>query len=201
VSKPTVFLVDDDRAVRDSILFLMKSVGQHLESFSTAGEFLDAFDPTRPGCLVLDIRMPGMSGLELMAKLSELGSHLPVIIITGHADVPMAVQAMKRGALDILEKPFNDQDLLHCINAAFQADAAILQSLSEQEDVRRRLALLTPREREVFDQLVDGRSNKEIALKLGITRKTLGIHRSRVLEKMDVEGLPALVRMWMSIDR
>ncbi len=193
--KPTVFLVDDDPAVRDSLQFLMRSVGQRLESFATAQEFLDAYDPARPGCLVLDVRVPGMSGIELMERLSKMGSHLPVIIISGHADVPTAVHAMKEGAVDVLEKPFKDQVLLDRINAAFQMNAAALTEEAQRTDVQRRLACLTPREREVLEMLVKGEINKEIARKLGITVKTLAIHRARILEKMQANSLADLVRM------
>jgi two-component system, LuxR family, response regulator FixJ len=191
----TVFLVDDDQAVRDSLRFLMKSVGLPLETFPTAQAFLDRYDPTRPGCLVLDIRMPGMSGLELMEWLEKEESALPVIIITAHADVPMAVQGMKRGALDVIEKPFNDQVLLDHIHEAFRKNEAVRSRRKLRAEVAQRMDRLTPRERQVLDALLEGRENKELAARLGISPKTLGIHRARILEKMKAKTLADLVRM------
>jgi two-component system response regulator FixJ len=191
---PTVFLVDDDKAVRESLRFLMKSVGHRIDCFGSAEEFLGAYDPGRPGCLVLDVRIPGMSGIELMGKLTKMGCRLPIIIITGHADVPMAVQAMKDGALYVLEKPFKDQVLLDLIHAAFEKNAQLRKGDAERAEIMERLTRLTPKECEVLDHIVQGKINKEIARKLKISRKTLWIHRTRIFEKMEVAGLSELVK-------
>jgi two-component system, LuxR family, response regulator FixJ len=197
----TVFLVDDDRAVRDSLRFLMKSVGHRIECFGSAEDFLESYDPDLAGCLVLDVRIPGMSGIELMGKLAKIGCRLPVIIITGHADVPMAVQAMKDGALYVLEKPFKDQVLLDLIHAAFEKNAQLRKADAERAEIGARLTRLTPREREVLDYLIQGMIYKEIAQKIRISRKTLWIHRARIFEKMGVTGLPDLVKMVLQVKK
>jgi len=194
-TESTVFLVDDDQAVRDSIRFLMKSVGLDLACFANAQDFLEAYDETAPGCLVLDVRIPGMSGIDLMERLNRMGSRLPVIIISGHADVPIAVQAMKFGAVDVLEKPFKDQVLLDRIHAAFEKNRQAIQDSTEKAGIQGRMGLLTPREGEVLDYMMEGIPPKEIARKMGIAAKTLGIHRGRVLEKLGAKSLPDLVRM------
>ncbi len=194
-SEPTVFLVDDDEAVRESLRFLMKSVGQRLQAFPTAQAFLEDFDPSMPGCLLLDIRMPGMSGLELMERLRAADSTLPVIIISGHADVRMAVRAMKGGAVDVIEKPFNDQLLLDRIHAAFEENRALRARKALRSEIDARLARLTPRERQVLGLLLEGKVSKEIAAALSISRKTFAIHRLKVLKKMKAENVIDLVRM------
>ncbi len=191
----TVFIVDDDEAVRDSLGWLMKTVGLATEVFASAREFLDRYDPRRPGCLVLDIRMPGMSGLELQEKLTEDAIPLPVVVITGHGDVPLAVRALKGGAVDFIEKPFNDQVLLDAVQRAIALDAGRRQEYERNADIASRLASLTPREREVLELVVAGRANKVIAAELGVSQKTVEAHRARVMEKMEAQSLSELVRM------
>jgi two-component system response regulator FixJ len=199
IAKPTVFVVDDDSAVRDALRFLMRSVGLTVEAFSSAAEFLDAYRDDRAGCLVLDIRMPGMTGLELQDKLIERRSILPIIFITGHGDVPMAVEAMQAGAMDFIQKPFRDQDLLDRIHQAIDKDAKTRQSLGELAAIRTRLASLTPREREVMDLVVHGKANKVIAGDLDLSQRTVEIHRARVMEKMEASSLAHLVRMVLEV--
>jgi two-component system response regulator FixJ len=199
IAKPTVFVVDDDSAVRDALRFLMRSVGLTVEAFSSAAEFLDAYRDDRAGCLVLDIRMPGMTGLELQDKLIERRSILPIIFITGHGDVPMAVEAMQAGAMDFIQKPFRDQDLLDRIHQAIDKDAKTRQSLGELAAIRMRLASLTPREREVMDLVVHGKANKVIAGDLDLSQRTVEIHRARVMEKMEASSLAHLVRMVLEV--
>ncbi|HYM35623.1 MAG TPA: response regulator FixJ [Steroidobacteraceae bacterium] len=197
--RPTVFIVDDDTAVRDALKFLLRSVGHPVETFASAQDFLDAYRDDRPGCMVLDIRMPGMSGLELQEKLVERRSILPIIFITGHGDVPMAVEAMQAGAMDFIQKPFRDQDLLDRINQALDKDAAMRRSIKELNSIRERLASLTPREREVMDLVVHGKANKVIAGDLDLSQRTVEIHRARVMEKMQASSLAHLVRMVIEI--
>ena len=191
----TVFIVDDDEAVRDSLSFLMRSVGLKTESFDSADSFLQAAPQQRAGCLLLDIRMPGMSGLELQGQLEGQGIHLPVIFISGHADVPMAVRALKAGAFDFVEKPFNDQLLLDCVQRAIEADRQQRQSDLQLDEWRTRLATLTPREREVMALVVEGAANKVISNTLGVSLKTVEAHRARVMEKLQADSLSQLVRM------
>ena len=197
--KASVFIVDDDAAVRDALKFLMRSVGHPVEVYASAQEFLDAYRDDRPGCLVLDIRMPGMSGLELQEKLVERRAIVPIIFITGHGDVPMAVEAMQAGAMDFIQKPFRDQDLLDRINQALDKDAANRQALRELNAIRERLASLTPREREVMDLVVKGKANKVIAGDLDLSQRTVEIHRARVMEKMQASSLAHLVRMAIEV--
>lgn len=197
--KPTVFIVDDDEPVRDSLKMLMRSVGLNAETFSGAAEFLEAYDPDRPGCLVLDIRMPGMSGMELQEKLNEIHAILPIIFITGHGDVPMAVKAIQYGAADFIQKPFRDQDLLDRINKAIEQDASNRAQLLETRDIEERLSNLTPREKEVLELIVDGRPNKVIAADLEVSQRTVEIHRARVMDKMRASSLAHLVRMVMRL--
>jgi len=196
---PTVFLVDDDEAVRDSLGLLMKSVALASQSFSSADAFLAEFDPDCPGCLVLDIRMPGMSGMELQQKLIEIRAILPIIFITGHGDIPMAVEAMQRGAVDFIPKPFRDHELLDRINKALESDRENRDSLLEREEVEKRIELLTPREKQVMELVVQGKANKVIAGDLHVSQRTVEIHRARVMEKMRVRSLAQLVRMVMQI--
>lgn len=191
----TVFVVDDDQAMRNSLKWLISSVGMRVECFASADEFLHAHQPGRAGCLLLDVRMPGMSGLELQEVLGERGITVPVIIITGHGDVPMAVRAMKAGAIDFIEKPFNDELLLEAIRRALALDERLRGLHLERAEVADRLAQLTPREREVMDMVTDGKSNKEIAGDLGVSAKTVEAHRARVMEKMQAGSLAELVRM------
>lgn len=198
-ARPTIFIVDDDAAVRDALKLLLRSVGQAVETFGSAQEFLDAYSEDRPGCLVLDIRMPGMSGLELQQKLNERHSILPIIFITGHGDVPMAVEAMQAGAVDFIQKPFRDQDLIDRINQALEKDSSNRAALGERNDIRRRLDTLTPREREVLDLVVHGKANKVIAGDLKLSQRTVEIHRARVMEKMQASSLAHLVRMVLEV--
>jgi len=196
---PTVFLVDDDEAVRDSLGFLMKSVALSSRPFSSADEFLAEFDPECPGCLVLDIRMPGMSGMELQQKLIDMRAILPIIFITGHGDIPMAVEAMQRGAVDFIPKPFRDHELLDRINKALEDDQKNRSTLLEREEVEKRIEELTPREKQVMELVVQGHANKVIAGDLDVSQRTVEIHRARVMEKMQARSLAQLVRMVMQI--
>lgn len=191
----TVFIVDDDAAVRDSLAFLMQSVGLTTDSFDSADSFLQASPIQRAGCLLLDIRMPGMSGLELQGVLEERGIHLPVIFISGHADVPMAVRALKAGAFDFVEKPFNDQLLLDCVQRAIEADRQQRQSEAQLDEWRALMATLTPREQEVMELVVDGAANKVISAALGVSLKTVEAHRARVMDKLKADSISHLVRM------
>jgi two-component system response regulator FixJ len=196
-SNATVFVVDDDQAMRNSLKWLISSVGMRVECFASADDFLAGNHSGRPGCLLLDVRMPGMSGLELQEVLAERDTHLPVIIITGHGDVPMAVRALKAGAIDFIEKPFNDELLLDAIRNALALDERRRDLQEERAQVAERLSQLTPREREVMDMVTDGKSNKEIATGLGVSAKTVEAHRARVMEKMRAGSLAELVRMAM----
>ena len=192
--QPTVFVVDDDPAVRDSLRLLLESVGLVAETFSSPHQFLDTIVPEQPGCVLLDIRMPGMSGLELQRRLVARGITMPVIIITGHGDVTTAVQAMKTGAVDFLEKPFNDQALLDRIHAAISRDTQARRARAEQDEVGRHLATLSPREVEVLDLIIAGKANKVIAVDLRISEKTVEAHRARAMDKMQVRSTADLVR-------
>jgi FixJ family two-component response regulator len=197
----TVFVVDDDDAVRTSLRLLLKSVGLPVETFASAQEFLDAFDADRAGCLVLDIRMPGMSGLELQQRLNEIHAIVPIVFITGHGDVPMAVEAMQHGAVDFIQKPFRDQDLIDRINQALEKDRDNRAGLRERDAIRRRMQQLTPREREVLDLVTQGKANKVIAGDLNVSQRTVEIHRARVMEKMGASSLAHLVRMVIEAER
>lgn len=192
---PTVFIVDDDEGVRNSLRFLLRSVGLATGVFAAASEFLDDYTPDKPGCLVLDVRMPGMSGLELQQQLNVRGAVIPVIFITGHGDVPMAVEAMQQGAFDFLQKPFRDQDLIDRIQRALERDARSRAALAEHARIRERLDSLTPREREVLALMARGMPNKIMAAELGISQRTIEIHRARVMEKSGAASLAQLVRM------
>jgi two-component system response regulator FixJ len=192
---PVVYVVDDDDAIRDSLRFLLKSVGLQSETFSSAAEFLESFEPPRHGCLIADIRMPGMSGLELQHELNSRHIELPLIFITGHGDVPMAVNAMKSGAADFIQKPFRDQELLDRIHKALQSDLERSASRQEELEIRKRLATLTARETEVMEKVVQGCANKVIALDLGVSQRTVELHRARVMHKMGVRALADLVRL------
>ena len=191
----TVFVVDDDDAVRTSLRLLLKSVGLPVETFGAAQEFVDAFDAERAGCLVLDIRMPGMSGLELQQRLNEMHAIIPIVFITGHGDVPMAVEAMQHGAVDFIQKPFRDQDLIDRINQALEKDRDNRAGRRARDAIRHRMQQLTPREREVLDLVTQGKANKVIAGDLSVSQRTVEIHRARVMEKMGASSLAHLVRM------
>jgi RNA polymerase sigma factor (sigma-70 family) len=194
-AQATVFVVDDDQAMRSSLKWLIESVGLAVESFASADEFLRSYYPGRAGCLLLDVRMPGMSGLELQEYLLEHQIEIPVIIITGHGDVHMAVRAMKSGAVDFIEKPFNDEMLLDAIRNALTLDDRRRETRAAKAAIAERLEQLTPREHEVMEMVTAGRSNKEIANVLGVSAKTVEAHRARVMEKMQAGSLAELVRM------
>nr|PZN70008.1 MAG: DNA-binding response regulator [Pseudomonadota bacterium] len=191
----TVFVVDDDAGVRSSIRLLLKSVGIPATPMASAQEFLASYDPEQPGCLVLDIRMPGMSGLELQQQLNMKGAIIPVLFITGHGDVPMAVAAMQQGAFDFLQKPFRDQDLIERIRKALEKDRQNREMLRQREQIRRRLDSLTARERQVLDLMIQGTQNKVMAAHLGISQRTVEIHRAHVMEKLGAHSVAQLVRM------
>ncbi len=192
---PTVFVVDDDQAMRSSLKWLIESIGMQVKTYGSADEFLSSYFPGRVGCLLLDVRMPGMSGLELQAHLVREDSRLPVIIITGHGDVSMAVKAMKSGAVDFIEKPFHDEELLTSIRNALEFDEKRRVLQSRRAEIAVRFAELTPREHEVMEMVTEGRANKEIATVLGVSAKTVEAHRARVMDKMDASSLAELVRM------
>jgi FixJ family two-component response regulator len=194
---PAVYVVDDDQAVCNSLRLLLKSVGLATLTMDSAAKFLAAYQPNQPGCLVLDVRMPDMSGLELQQELNVRGATIPVIFITGHGDVPMAVEAMRHGAFDFLQKPFRDQELVDRIQLALVRDASTRATLKEHEDIRDRLKSLTPREREVLALMTEGKPNKVMAHELGISQRTLEIHRARVMEKSGASSLAQLVRIVM----
>ena len=196
---PMVFIVDDDEAVRNSLRLLVKSVGLAASSTNSAQEFLASYDPEHPGCLVLDVRMPGMSGLELQQHLNLRGALIPVIFITGHGDIPMAVEAMQQGAFDFLQKPFRDQDLVDRIQRALEKDRNSRDELTQRNRIRERLDTFTPREREVLDLIVSGKPNKIMAADLGLSQRTVEIHRARVMEKMGASSLAQLVRMTLDL--
>jgi len=196
---PVVYIVDDDEAVRNSLRLLLKSVGLVPAPLTSAREFLEKYDPAQPGCVVLDVRMPEMSGLELQELLNTEGAIIPVVFITGHGDVPMAVEAMQAGAFDFLQKPFRDQDLIDRIQRALEKDRANRAALNERNLIREHLESLTPREREILTLVTSGKPNKIMAADLGLSQRTIEIHRARVMEKMGASSLAQLVRMVMDL--
>jgi FixJ family two-component response regulator len=198
-SSPTVFVVDDDPAIRDSLRFLIGSVGLAVQCYASAEEFLSGYDPQAPGCIVLDVRMPGLSGLELQARLRNDRFAPPVLLITGHGDIQMAVRALKEGALEFIEKPFSDQVLLEHIQKAIQSDAARRAELADLVDIEERHDRLTAREREVFGLVVAGKPNKVIASDLGLSQKTVEVHRAHVMEKMRAESFADLVKLSVAL--
>jgi FixJ family two-component response regulator len=193
-SNPIVFLIDDDAAVRDAIRDLLFSVGHMVESFASAEEFLARRDPQASGCLVLDVRLPGTSGLELQKRLLAQKDRIPVIFISGYGDVPMAVQVMKAGAVDFLQKPFREQELLECVQAALRRDQALRESEEQVSGVLTGYRSLTKREREIMKLVVTGQINKQIAALVGLSEVTVKIHRAQVMHKMGTPSLADLVR-------
>ncbi len=194
-TEATIRVVDDDPAFRKSLRWLLESAGLNVRTFASAPEFLKDDDPDRPGCLLLDLRMPGMGGLELQQQLRQSGTHIPVIIITAHGDVPTAVRAMKSGALDFIEKPLSDQHLLDRIGRAVDADVERRERLVEQSELDRKRNRLTAREREVMELVVLGRSSREIGEDLGVSFKTIAAHRSKIMSKMGASSVPQLIQM------
>jgi FixJ family two-component response regulator len=193
--EPTVFIVDDDRGVRNSMRELLFSVGLAVETFESAQSFLDVFDAARPGCLVLDVRMAHMGGLALEARLAEMGAEIPIVFISGHGDISMAVNAIKRGAVDFVPKPYQEQHLLDAINEALQRDALRRTPEFDAAGINEHLQTLTPREREVLDLAMKGHSSKVIARELGISHRTVELHRSNLLEKLGVTSISDLLRL------
>jgi FixJ family two-component response regulator len=193
--EPTVFIVDDDDAVRRFLSGLIESVELRVEAFASAQDFLEAYEPDRPGCLVLDVRMPGMSGLELQRELAEQAIDLPVIILTGHGNVQLAVHAMQAGAIDFVEKPFDNELLLDRIQRAVAENVRVGSERIKRIEIAERKQLLTPREREVLDLVVAGQTNKGVARHLDISEKTVEIHRANVMRKMQAKSLADLVKM------
>src|SRR6266480_333414 len=193
ISGPAVFVVDDDAAVRKAVSRLLRAAGIAVAAFASPTEFLTQYDPNTPGCLVVDLMMPGFSGLQLQRHLDKKGSILPIIFLTGHGDIPKSVQAMKRGAIDFLTKPVNEKALLTAIRGAIEIDCVARLEQSQLSELCSRLATLTPREREVLEQIVNGKLNKQIAADLGITERTIKAHRARVMAKMKVDSVAKLV--------
>jgi two-component system, LuxR family, response regulator FixJ len=199
-SSGLVYVVDDDAAILDSLAMLLKSVALPCRAYSDAGAFLDEFDPAQHACLLADIRMPGMSGLELQDEINRRGAAIPIIFMTGHGDVPTVVKAMKAGALEFIQKPFRDEDLIRAINVALEVDLQRIGQRRDAIEIRRRADTLTPRELEVMRKVVEGCANKVIAFDLGVSQRTVELHRARVMHKMEARSLAELVRMEGEID-
>ena len=199
INKGVVFVVDDDEAMRNSLRWLIESVGHSVETYESAQAFLENHYPGRSGCLLLDVRMPGMSGLELQSQLESHDIRLPVVILTGHGDVGMAVKAMKAGALDFIEKPFDDELLLKTIEKALSEDVEKREQRASQAEILARMGQLTKRENQVMEMVTNGKSNKEIAAELNVSAKTVEAHRAHVMEKMQAGSLAELVRMAMTV--
>ncbi len=199
VETGTVFIVDDEEPVRDSIGLLLRSVGLRSRGYPDARAFLDTYQPGQPGCLVLDIRMPRMSGMELQQELNRRGWGIPLIFITGHGDVPMAVEAMRAGAVDFLQKPFKDDDLIRRVQKALEQDLRLREQLGAREQIRSRYGSLTPREREIAERLVAGDANKVIAIDLGLSERTVELHRAHIMQKMEARGIAPLVQLLLQL--
>jgi FixJ family two-component response regulator len=200
VTDPTVFVVDDDPALRRSLSYLIESVGLEVESFAGGEEFLQACDPERPGVLILDLRMPGIGGLDVQRELNRRGIELPIILLTGHAEVSTAVRSLKEGAFDFIEKPFSDQVLLDSVQAAIREDRSIRSQRVRQREIAERVERLTQREREVMERVVVGEANRVIAERLGLSPKTVEVHRAHVMEKLEVHSLAELVRLAVALE-
>lgn len=192
---PIVYVVDDDQAMVESLSWMIESVGLKIQTYVRAQDFLEDYDPQQHGCLLLDVRMPGMSGPELQTKLNERGATLPIIFISGHGDVPLAVRVMKAGAVDFLAKPFNDQVLLESINKALRLDKTNREKQQENAQAEAKFALLSPREIQVLQGIVAGKQNKVISSELKISLKTVEAHRASVMKKMSVKSVPELVKL------
>jgi two-component system, LuxR family, response regulator FixJ len=201
MTTPTVFIVDDDAGVRDSLAMLLELKGFETRKFPAAEAFLDEYRPELPGCVVLDLRMPTMSGLELQAELTRRGLRLPVIVVTAHGDVATTRTALKDGAVDFIEKPIDDEALLAAVAAALERDARERAAASVASDISDRLARLTAREREVLTRVADGKHNREIAAELGISPRTVEVYKSRLMEKLQVRRVPELVRLVLESQR
>ncbi len=194
MSPTTIFIVDDDPSHRDSLQLLLESIGLEVESFSSARAFLDGADPETPGCLLLDVQMPEMSGLDLQDELANANIFLPIIFITGHGTIPMSVHAMKTGAVDFLQKPYGEQDLFKAIQQAIERDQQIRLEREKLQEIHKLIDTLTPREYQVFTLLVSGMLNKQVAYRLGTTERTIKAHRRKIMEKMKANSLADLVR-------
>lgn len=199
ITDPTVFVVDDDEGMRESLRQLLDASGLRVETFADAPSFLAAYCPDLPGCLLLDVRMPHMSGLVLQAELAARGIRLPIIMITAHGDVAKAVRALKAGAMDFIEKPFNPRALLGRVREALARDGENRSQQVRVEEIRNRLALLSPREQQIMRLTIAGLSNKQMALKLGLSRKTVELHRAHAMHKMEAQSLAELVRMALAV--
>ena len=197
--QPIIFIIDDDEQVRNALILLMESVGLAIESYASAQDFLNNFDVAKAGCIILDVRMPGMSGLDLQARLTAEKIHPPIIIITGHGDVPMAVRAVTAGAVDFIEKPFNNQSMLDSVHKAIEVDAVQRGESSRLQDIETHYNTLTPREKEVLQSVIEGKRNKVIAYDLNISQSTVEAHRSKVMDKMSATSLSDLMRMAISL--
>jgi FixJ family two-component response regulator len=192
---PTVFVIDDDASVRKSLSRLLRSAGYTTETFASAEEFLRREHFNGIGCLLLDVQMPGLTGMDMQEELNKADYHMPIIFITGHGDIPMSVEAMKKGAVDFLTKPFDDKQLLQAVEKAIEKDTYARAEYDETLDIRRRIELLTPRENEILRYIITGMLNKQIALKLDIAEKTVKVHRGRIMEKLCVDSVAELVRL------
>ena len=195
LSKPIVFVVDDDTAIREALASLVGSIGLRVECFASSQEFLRRRNVDSPSCLVLDVRMPGLSGFELQRELDRVQFSIPIIYITAHGDIPMAVQAMKAGAIDFLSKPFRDEDLLDAIRKALDRDAAFRARQAELSEIRSRIAQLTVRQRQIMTHVVAGKLNKQTAAELGVSENTIKVHRHRIMERMGAASLADLIHM------
>jgi len=195
-----VYIVEDDEAVRDSLQMMLESVGRDVDVFASADMFLAQYSEQMAGCIVLDIRMPGMNGMELQRRLNDLNSILPIIFVTGHGDVPMAVEAMQQGAVDFVQKPYREQELLDKISQAMLLDHENRASLLQQQLILENMQDLTPREKDVMSLMIEGKANKVIAADLNISKRTVEIHRARVMEKLNANSLAHMVRMYMAVE-